>query len=211
MKNLSVIAFIAALVMPLCILSCSEDTEEDNEFEDWQNRNEAYFQDIYQTAMTNSDGSWKIIRNYTFEDSITVDYDDNIVVQVLEAGTGSGSPLFTDSVLVNYRGRLIPSESYPEGYVFNESYTGDYDYMTARPAKLVVGEMIDGFATALQHMRIGDHWRVYIPYQLGYGASDSDGIPAYSTLIFDIALVAYYRAGTPTDPLKVKKGFWVEE
>lgn len=211
MKNLSVIAFIAALVMPLCILSCSEDTEEDNEFEDWQNRNEAYFQDIYQTAMANSDGSWKIIRNYTFEDSITVDYDDNIVVQVLEAGTGSGSPLFTDSVLVNYRGRLIPSESYPEGYVFNESYTGDYDYMTARPAKFVVGDLVDGFATALQHMRIGDHWRVYIPYQLGYGASDSDGIPAYSTLIFDIALVAYYRAGTPTDPLKVKKGFWVEE
>lgn len=211
MKKLNVIAFLAALIMPLCILSCSEDTEDVNEFEDWQNRNVSYFQDVYQKAMLNSDGKWKLIRNYTFEDTITVDYDDNIAVEVLEEGTGSGSPMFTDSVLVNYRGRLIPSVSYPEGYVFDESYTGEYDYNTARPTKFVVGGLVDGFTTALQHMHIGDHWRIYIPYQLGYGAQDYEAIPAYSTLIFDVALVAYYRAGTPTDPLKIKKGYWVEK
>lgn len=211
MKKLNIIAFLAAVVLPLCILSCSEETEDENEFEDWKNRNEAYFQTIYQKAATSTDGSWKIIRNYTFEDTISVDYDDNIVVEVLEEGTGSGSPMFTDSVFVNYRGRLIPTTNYVDGYVFDQSYIDDYDPMTARPAKLLTSELVDGFATALQNMHIGDHWRVYIPYPLGYGASSNTGIPAYSTLIFDIALVAYYRAGTTTDPLKVRKGFWVDK
>jgi len=211
MKKFNIIAFLFALVAPLCVLSCSEDTEDENEFADWQNRNEAFFQGIYQKAAMSMDGSWKIIRNYTFEDTITVDYYDNIVVEVLEEGTGSGSPMFTDSVSVNYRGSIMPTENYPGGYVFDESYIGEYDYMTAKPVKLLTSNVVDGFATALQHMRIGDRWRVYIPYQLGYGASENSGIPAYSTLIFDLALVAYYRAGTPTEPLKAKKGFWVEK
>lgn len=211
MKKFNIIAFLVAFVTPLCILSCSEETENEDEFADWKNRNEAYFQDIYQKASTNTEGNWKVIRNYTFEDTISVNYYDNIVVEVLEEGTGSGSPMFTDSVFVNYRGRIIPTESYADGYVFDQSYTGEYNLMTARPAKLLVSNLVDGFSTALQYMRIGDHWRVYIPYQLGYGNQSQTSIPAYSTLIFDIGLVAYYRAGTQTDPLKVKKGYWIKK
>lgn len=211
MKKLNIIIFLLASVSSLCVLSCSEEDDTVDEFENWQVRNEEYFLNIYQTAMDNADGNWKIIRNYSYEDTLAIDYDDNIVVQVLEAGTGSGCPMFTDSVMVNYRGRLIPSENYPEGYVFSESYTGEYDPMTARPTKFVVGDLADGFSTALQNMHIGDHWRVYVPYTLGYGKTDNDDIPAYSTLIFDIALVAYYRAGTQTDPYKIKRNVWIKE
>lgn len=199
-----------ALLAPLAFVSCSESEDTVEEFPDWKNRNEAYFDDVYEKAMRADDGSWKIIRNYSFEDTIQVGYSDNIVVQVLEEGTGSGCPMFTDSVLVNYRGRLIPSTSYADGYVFDQSYSGEYNPQTARPRKLFVGELIDGFSTALQYMHIGDRWRVYIPYQLGYGVSDNDGIPGYSTLVFDIALVAYYRPGTPVDPWYVKRGTWIK-
>ena len=52
--------------------------------------------------------------------------------------------------------------------------------------------LVDGFATALQHMRRGDHWMVYIPYQLGYGSQSQTGVPAYSTLIFDLRLVDFW-------------------
>lgn len=211
MKRLNIIAFLAAIVMPLCILSCSEDSEGEDEFADWKNRNESYFQNIYMKAQNTVGGNWKLIRNYTLEDSIAVEYYDNIAVEVLEAGTGSGCPLSTDSVKVSYRGRIIPSASYPEGFVFDESYTGEYDFATATPVKFVVGNLVDGFSTALQRMHIGDHWRVYIPYQLGYGSSDNGNIPAYSTLIFDIALVSYYRAGTSTEPKNVRKKGWITE
>ena len=49
-----------------------------------------------------------------------------------------------------------------------------------------------GFATALLNMRRGDHYRVYIPYQLGYGSSDNSSIPGGSTLIFDLRLVDFW-------------------
>ena len=45
-------------------------------------------------------------------------------------------------------------------------------------------------------MHRGDHWTVYIPYQLGYGASASGMVPAYSTLIFDLRLVDFSHPGT---------------
>lgn len=192
MKKYNIPALLVMLLAPLFFVACSENDDTVEEFPDWKNRNEAYFDNIYEKAMGINDGSWKIIRNYTLEDTIPAAYTDHIVVEVLEEGTGSGCPMFTDSVMVSYRGRLLPSTSYPEGYVFDQSYEGEYNPQTAKPQQMRVGDLIDGFATALQYMHIGDRWRVYVPYQLGYGTSASTTIPAYSTLIFDIALVAYY-------------------
>lgn len=193
------------------ITSCSEDDNTVEEFPDWRNRNEAYFNDIYERARDNADGSWKLFLNYSLQDTIPTSNDDYIAVQVLEEGTGSGCPMYTDSVLVNYRGRLIPSTSYADGYVFDQSYDGEYNPETAVPAQFYVGGLIDGFTTALQHMHIGDVWRVYIPYNLGYGETGSSSIPGYSTLIFDIALVAYYRAGVSPDKWRSAAGGWITE
>lgn len=209
MKKYNILALLVLMLSPLCFMACSEKDDTVEEFPDWKNRNETFFDNIYEKAMSVEDGSWKILRNYALEDTIPVGYTDNIVVEVLEEGTGSGCPMFTDSVLVNYCGRLLPSTSYSDGYVFDQSYTGDYNPQTAMPSQLYVGSLIDGFATALQYMHIGDHWRVYIPYQMGYGTTATTSIPAYSTLIFDIALVAYYRAGVTPDPWYAKRGTWI--
>ena len=70
----------------------------------------------------------------------------------------------------------------------------DFNAKTARPAQMRVSKVVDGFATALQNMHIGDHWVVYVPYQLGYGDREVKGIPIYSNLIFDLRLHSYYRA-----------------
>lgn len=203
--------FLLALLAPLFFASCSEEDNTVEEFPDWENTNNAYFASLYNYAAGVTDGSWKVIKNFTFNDDIEATAENSIVVEVLEAGTGSGCPMYTDSVLVDYRGRLLPSTSYEDGYVFDQSYDGDYNPATAKPAKLYVGGVVDGFATVLQYMHIGDHWRVYIPYQLGYGEVDNGDIPAYSTLVFDIALRAYYRAGTPTGSRAAVSGVWITE
>ena len=52
---------------------------------------------------------------------------------------------------------------------------------------------VPGFYTAVQQMVDGDRWMVYIPYQLGYGAKSVTGVPAYSSLVFDINLVSFHR------------------
>ncbi|RAZ75594.1 peptidylprolyl isomerase, partial [Klebsiella oxytoca] len=37
-------------------------------------------------------------------------------------------------------------------------------------------------------MRTGERWTVYLPWDMGYGTSDRDGMPGYSVLVFDIKL-----------------------
>ena len=49
--------------------------------------------------------------------------------------------------------------------------------------------VVDGFSTALQHMKEGDKWEVWIPAELGYGTAKQSNIPANTTLVFEIELV----------------------
>ena len=216
MKIHLIILYLLALLAPVGLLSsCSESDNEEEEFPNWKKTNEQYFNNLYAMAKSSADmgdKSWKVIRQWSLEESTAKDPYDYIVVNVLENGTGSGCPLYTDSVKVHYEGRLLPSTSYPDGYVFDKSFTGEFNPATALPAKFAVSGMIDGFTTALQYMHIGDRWKVYIPYQLGYGKTASGSIPAYSTLVFDVTLVSYYRAGVevPDSQARPATG-WIEE
>ena len=186
---------LLALLSPLVLASCSEDDNTVEEFPDWRNRNEAYFSDILNTAKVNADGTWKTFLSYALEDTTPTTENDYIAVKVLRPGTGSGCPMFTDSVKINYRGRLVPSTSYAEGYVFDQSYVSDEPGKTSLPVKFRVGDLVTGFTTALQYMHEGDVWWIYIPSELGYGSQSSGLVLSYSTLTFYTNLVAIYRAG----------------
>jgi|LAHS01.1.fsa_nt_gb FKBP-type peptidyl-prolyl cis-trans isomerase FklB len=199
-----------ALAAVAGLASCSETNDDENEFADWQNKNETYFNNLYSSA---SSQGLKVIRNWSFNDGVATHNYDNIVVKVLKSGSGSGSPLYTDSVRVHYQGRLIPSKTYTQGLVFDQSWSGEFNLQTARPATLLVSQNIDGFTTALMNMHIGDRWLVYIPYQLGYGTtgSSSGGIPGYSTLVFDITLDSYFRPDATVPGAQAKAGRWITE
>lgn len=191
---------ILAVFIALTIVSCSETDDTTNEFANWQERNDKYFESIYSKAeesIKNKDTKWKIINKWSKNDSVCTRHQDRIVVEVINEGKGSGCPLYTDSVRIHYEGRLIPSESYPEGYVFDCSWTGKYNPQTMVPYKSMTSSFIDGFTTALQNMHVGDRWRIYIPQELAYGNTASGSIPAYSTLVFDVTLHSYSRPGIP--------------
>ncbi len=196
-KPLSLLAVL--FIAGTTLTSCSETHDEVEEFPDWENTNTEYFSNLYDTAtnlISLGDPTWKVFLSWSMPSDntyVTSIKENYIVVEVLEEGTGSGCPLYTDNVWVHYRGRLLPSVSYPSGYIFDQSYYGDFIEQTASPIELSVSGLVDGFTTALLNMHIGDYWRVYIPYQLGYGTYGASAIPAYSTLIFDIKLVAYAR------------------
>lgn len=216
-----------AWALPLCLLalcplltSCSEEDDTEEEFVDWQERNMAYFNNLYQTTKAKIDAgdtTWKIIPSWQLVDEAATLPTDYIIVHVLKEGTGSGCPIYTDKVRVHYQGRLLPSASYSGGYVFDSSWTGTFDPETAKPFERNVSGLIDGWITALEQMHIGDHWMVYIPYTLGYGTTGSPGtatslrIPGYSTLIFDMTLQAYWRSDADVPDLKAKQGQWIEE
>ena len=172
-------------------ISCSEDSEVEGDFDNWQKKNEVA---LDQWA---SNSSYRKILTYTLNPTTTSSYTnlDYIYVEVLESGITTESPLFTDSVLVAYRGRYIPTKSYPEGRVFDESYIDTFSWKTAGFVRSTSAGFIEGFSTALQNMHPGDHWRVHIPYGLAYGAGGTTSILGYSNLTFDIALLDYWHPG----------------
>lgn len=61
-----------------------------------------------------------------------------------------------------------------------------FDSSRGSIAKLHVGSLIPGFAKALCMLPEGTKCKVYIPWELGYGAKGTRRIPPYSTLVFDI-------------------------
>jgi FKBP-type peptidyl-prolyl cis-trans isomerase len=97
--------------------------------------------------------------------------------KVLTSGTGK-IPTATDRVTVNYTGKLV------DGTVFDSSSS------RAEPSTFVVNQVIPGWTEALQLMREGDKWLVFIPSNLAYGEQGAGGqIPPNATLIFEVELV----------------------
>ncbi len=97
--------------------------------------------------------------------------------EVLEAGNGA-QPTATDTVEVHYTGKLI------DGTVFDSSVERGV------PATFGVTQVIPGWVEALQLMREGDSWRLYIPSDLAYGPNGAGGIIGPDmTLIFDVKLL----------------------
>lgn len=185
--------------------SCSESDNTVEEFPDWKNTNVNYWDKLYaetQAKVTAGDTSWKAFKSYSIEDSLQSPNTDYIIVNVLTAGKGSGCPIYSDSVRVRYTGQLLPSTSYPQGYVFDTTNKNGATDATAGVADMKISDLTAGFATALQRMHIGDQWDVYIPWTLAYGESGSSSIPGYSVLKFKIQLLAYARAGASLPPFK---------
>jgi FKBP-type peptidyl-prolyl cis-trans isomerase len=100
---------------------------------------------------------------------------------VRKPGNGR-SPQATDVVRVNYTGMFIDGKRF-------ESTEGK------EPAEFPVNRVIPGWTEALQKMKVGDKWRLYVPPHLAYGPQGPPGgqIPPFATLIFDIELLDIVR------------------
>ena len=174
----------------LAITSCDETDGAVDPYFNWEERHQLYIDSIAKVAKANPD-QWKIIHTYKFNpplNDLNPDVNDYVYCKVLENGSGTVNPLFTDMVSTHYRGRLIPLYNGGE-VVFDQSFQGELNAETAVPVEFSVSGVIEGWTTALQQMVEGDRWEVYIPYQLAYGTFGQSEIPGYSALVFDMQLV----------------------
>lgn len=112
------------------------------------------------------------------KEGVTV-LDSGLQYSVIASGeAGAASPTLSNSVLAHYHGTLI------DGTVFDSSVD------RGEPASFPVSGVISGWTEALQLMKVGDKWRLYIPANMAYGdSSPSPAIPPASTLIFDVELL----------------------
>ncbi len=97
--------------------------------------------------------------------------------KVLKEGSGA-QPKAADTVTVNYRGTLL------DGTEFDSSYK------RGQPATFPVGGVIKGWTEALQLMKTGSKFQLFVPANLAYGdRSPGAQIPPGSTLIFEVELM----------------------
>jgi peptidylprolyl isomerase/FKBP-type peptidyl-prolyl cis-trans isomerase FklB len=110
---------------------------------------------------------------------------DGLQYKVLQSGAATGAhPGLTDTVKVNYEGRLISGE------VFDSTMTEG-----GKPVLFQVDQLVPAWTEALQMMRPGDTWMLYVPPKLGYGDKRAGPIPANSVLVFKMQLIAVLPAG----------------
>ena len=105
--------------------------------------------------------------------------DSGLQYEVLQAGEGD-SPSAESIVETHYHGTLI------DGSVLDSSVE------RGEPIEFAVNQVIPGWTEALQLMKVGSKWRLYVPANLAYGEySPGPEIPPQSALIFEVELLSF--------------------
>jgi len=155
----------------------------------WQQRMKA--QQAAKQAKEASEGLAKgnayLAANRTKEGVIVL--PSGLQYKVIKEGTGN-TPAATDKVKTHYRGTLI------DGTEFDSSYK------RGKPAEFPVTGVIKGWVEALQLMKEGGKWELYIPANLAYGSRARPTIPANSALVFEIELIEIVKPAKPAEPAK---------
>ena len=107
-----------------------------------------------------------------------VTLESGLQYKVLNAAPdGAPRPDGNDLVRVHYEGSLT------DGTVFDSSFERGSPYVTTPE------QVVPGWTEALQRMKVGDEWLLYVPPELGYGAQQSGRIPPHSVLVFRLQLL----------------------
>lgn len=103
--------------------------------------------------------------------------ESGLQYQIVEQGTGA-TPEVSDTVSVHYTGTLLNGDEF------------DSSYSRGEPTTFRVEQVIEGWKEALQMMKEGAEWKLYIPPELAYGESGAPpAIGPNEVLIFDVKLL----------------------
>jgi peptidylprolyl isomerase/FKBP-type peptidyl-prolyl cis-trans isomerase FklB len=96
---------------------------------------------------------------------------------VSRAPNPGAQPTVSDTVKINYEGKLL------NGKVFDSSYDRN------EPAEFPLGRLVPAWQEVIPLLHVGDEVTLYTPPSQGYGERDMGKIPPNSTLIFRIQLL----------------------
>ena len=106
--------------------------------------------------------------------------DSGLQYKILKEGDGI-LPKLEDVVSVHYRGTFI------DGTEFDSSYLKD------APTTVQTDGVIKGWTEALQMMKAGSKWKLFVPPHLAYGRGGSDKVPSNKVLVFEMELLSIVK------------------
>ena len=103
-----------------------------------------------------------------------------ITITTIKAGTGA-QPNAGSTVKVHYRGTLLNGQEF------------DSSYKRGQPATFPLGQVIRCWTEGVQKIKVGGKAKLICPANLAYGSRALPGIPANSTLVFEVELLDIVR------------------
>ena len=147
----------------------------------FQNRQQEQFADERKSVAEKNLGEGKLFLEENSTKEGVVVLPSGLQYQILREGTGP-QPQLTDQVSTHYIGAFL------DGTEFNNSY------QEGKPAIFPVNRVIPGWTEALQLMKVGAKWKLWIAPELGYGeAGRGEMIPPSSTLVFEVELLSIVK------------------
>lgn len=176
------IYLLPLLMLALVFASC-EETKEASRYDDWKARGENFIDSIAGVAAAQDENTPPAERIYAVLDQanrVSIYYKKDPAYQA----TSDKAVLYTDSVVTFYR------MTYFNGDKVQENFAGINPAPTDKPAGFRVNEVISGWTWALQAMKQGERWTLYIPWESAYGSGTgpSQDLQPYSTLVYDVML-----------------------
>lgn len=205
--NKKLFVFLPFLLFLVGTFTACDEVDEPGKYDNWQKRNDTFVDSLKALKPTvipdnNSEGAvdkaFAGISNGTlFAIKVPRASKQNdtqyIYCKKIVSNTDGDRPVYTQYVNVYYYGTLITGDRFDGNFIgystLDKTFTGEknptaFDSFT----QFRVMNGLAGWTEALQYMRQGERWMLYIPYQSGYGTSASGSIPGYSMLTFDVIL-----------------------
>lgn len=202
------------LFIATAFIACGE-VEEVGKYDNWAERNVAYIDSIKaltgENYVATADAADAMVLGKLYAIQVpsasTTNTRQYVYCKKLVANRVGERPLYTgyhSTVSAFYRGTYIDGETFDSNFDGYGALDQDIPLSDLRtpsvsdqPATFSVTGVIAGWTWALQYMRMGERWMLYIPYQCGYGASDytptgsSTTILGGSVLVFDLLLDSF--------------------
>ena len=146
----------------------------------------AHMQKLLETRAKNAEETQKFLVENSKKNGIMTT-ESGLQYKILKSGDGI-SPEPEDTVTVHYKGTFIDGEEF------------DSSYSRGEPQTFQANRVIKGWTEALQMMKVGSKWKIFLSPRLAYGQKgDGEKIPPNKVLVFEIELLSVGGTGEKQD------------
>jgi FKBP-type peptidyl-prolyl cis-trans isomerase FklB len=142
-------------------------------------KRETEMRKIQERIVKNAEESEKFLEENRKKEGVKTT-ESGLQYKILKEGDGN-RPKLGDVLSVHYRGTFIDDKEF------------DSSYLKGAPQTVQTDGVIKGWTEALQMMKVGSEWKLFVPPHLAYGRGGSERVPPNKVLVFEIKLLSIVK------------------